>query len=104
VTADNTPTFDVPCLINRTKITSQNCSKEDRRVVLTPRMAFIQASDTIAQALLYLVNRIAEDNRDTPSAYSGADWAHDLLNGGPQLIRNELGVYRSTFTILLKAI
>jgi len=37
------------------------------------------------------------------SALSGADWVHELLTGHPECIRVELGVYRSTFTILLKA-
>ena len=38
------------------------------------------------------------------SALSGADWVDELLTGHPERIRIELGVYRSTFTVLLKAL
>ena len=38
------------------------------------------------------------------SALSGAAWVHELLNGHPERIQNELGVYRSTFTLLIKAL
>jgi len=38
------------------------------------------------------------------SSLSGASWVNELLTGHPERIRNELGVYRGTFTILIKAI
>jgi hypothetical protein len=37
------------------------------------------------------------------SALFGADWVHELLTGHPERIRNELGIYQSTFTMLVKA-
>ncbi|KAF8493005.1 hypothetical protein F5888DRAFT_1595820, partial [Russula emetica] len=37
------------------------------------------------------------------STLSGIGWVHELLAGHPQRIRNELGVHRGTFTILIKA-
>ena len=38
------------------------------------------------------------------SALTGAEWVVELLNGHPERIRNELGVHRSTFIILVKAL
>ena len=38
------------------------------------------------------------------SALSGASWVHELLNGHPERIWNELGIYQSTFTLLIKAL
>jgi len=38
------------------------------------------------------------------SALSGEGWVQELLNGHPQRIRTELGVHRSTFIILVKAL
>ena len=38
------------------------------------------------------------------SALTGAEWVVELLNGHPEHIRNELGVHRSTFIILVKAL
>src|SRR6267154_2838823 len=37
------------------------------------------------------------------SALSEEDWVNELLSGHPQCIQVELGVYRGTFTVLVKA-
>src|SRR5258708_17670765 len=36
------------------------------------------------------------------SALSGADWVNELLTGHPERIRNELGVHRNTFLVLVE--
>lgn len=68
---------------------------------------------SILQALVRFTHNTTSDSITAPdyphtqhhtSALSGADWVHELLSGHPERIRNELGVYRSTFTVLLKAI
>ena len=51
----------------------------------------------------YLTPRIHRTPYHT-SALSGVGWVHELLNGHPERLRNELGVYRSTFTLLIKAL
>ena len=36
------------------------------------------------------------------SALSGEGWVYELLSGHPERIRNELGIYRSTFLVLIE--
>ena len=53
-----------------------------------------------------MINDLAPLYLRTPyhtSALSGAEWVHELLNGHLQRIRNELGVSRGTFTLLVKS-
>src|SRR6267154_3592531 len=38
------------------------------------------------------------------SALSGEGWVYELLSGHPERIQNELGIYRSTFLILVEVI
>jgi hypothetical protein len=38
------------------------------------------------------------------SVLTGAGWVHELLSGHPERIRNELGVYRGTFIILVEVV
>jgi hypothetical protein len=38
------------------------------------------------------------------SSLSRAHWVHKLITGHPECIWNELGVYQSTFTLLVKAL
>jgi hypothetical protein len=38
------------------------------------------------------------------SALTGADWVHELLNGHPERIRNELGVHKHVFYPLIEAL
>ena len=38
------------------------------------------------------------------SAFTGADWVHELLNGHPERIRNELGVHKHVFLGLVAAL
>jgi hypothetical protein len=83
--------------------------QHDRRVVLSPRaLALIRITDIIIN-LLYIATMIERSAARSPripyhtSALSGAGWVHELLNGHPRRIRVELGIYRSTFTLLVKA-
>jgi hypothetical protein len=38
------------------------------------------------------------------SAFTGADWVHELLNGHPECIHNELGVHKHVFDGLIAGI
>lgn len=38
------------------------------------------------------------------SAFTGADWVRELLNGHPERIRNELGVHKHVFLGLIAAL
>ena len=38
------------------------------------------------------------------SALSGEGWVQELLTGHPERIRNELGMYRNTFLVLVEAV
>jgi hypothetical protein len=54
-----------------------------------------------------VIDRITAQYHCTPyhtSALSGEDWVQELLSGHPQCIRNELGIYQSTFIVLIKAL
>ncbi|SRR6266404_6497579 len=67
--------------------------------------ALRQVVDSVGR--LFDEDRIAaQDLRSSyyTSAVSGEDWVQDLLNGDQQRIRNELGVHRSTFILLVKAL
>jgi hypothetical protein len=76
-------------------------------VVLSPHLLVI-----IQSLVRFTYNTVSDfianpDYFHTPHhtyALSGADWVQELLSGHPERIRNELGIYRSTFTVLLKAI
>src|SRR6201990_742487 len=82
--------------------------QDDRRVVATPQVLLLIH---IAAAIVQLSCDVVMDHFTslyvrTPyhtSILSGAGWVQELLTGHPQRIRNELGVYRGTFTILVKA-
>jgi hypothetical protein len=71
-----------------------------------------QLSRIVAGALVDAIYQIAVDYASrvrlrTPyhtSALSGAGWVQELLTGHPERIRNELGVYRGTFVLLIKAL
>jgi hypothetical protein len=79
--------------------------RHDGQLVLSPEVR------VVLQALVRATYHVVMDYFSplylrTPyhtSALSGADWVHELLTGHPECIRNELGVYRSTFTMLVKA-
>ena len=79
-----------------------------RPVVLPPRvLAIIRITDILIH-LVYLavLERFAARAPPIPyhtSALSGAGWVDELLNGHPRRIQTELGVCRSTFTLLVKA-
>ncbi|KAH9953769.1 hypothetical protein BGW80DRAFT_1132489, partial [Lactifluus volemus] len=57
-------------------------------------------SNTILNVMAPLYHRIPYHT----SSLSGEAWVQELLTGHPQRIRNELGVYRSTFIMLVRAI
>ena len=82
--------------------------RRDGQVVALPpryRAIFLSVIHLILEITLkgYLTPHIPRTPYHT-SALSGASWVHELLNGHPERIRNELGVYRSTFTLLIKAL
>jgi hypothetical protein len=70
------------------------------------RLAYLRILLDILTRLLYAM---IASMRSPPipyhtSALSGADWVCELLAGHPKRIRAELGVYRSTFAMLLRTI
>jgi hypothetical protein len=79
-----------------------------RPVVLPPRvLTIIWITDVLIHlAYLAVMQRFAARSLRIPyhtSALSGAGWVDELLNGHPRRIQTELGVCRSTFTLLVKA-
>jgi hypothetical protein len=70
-------------------------------------LLLIQITGIIIQLTCKLViDQLAPLYLRTPyhtSALSGAGWVHELLTGHPERIQNELGVSRSTFTLLVKS-
>ena len=77
-------------------------------MVLSPRaLKLVQIIDVLV-CLTYIVvmERLTARTPRIPyhtSALSGEDWVDELLSGHPRCIRVELGVYRGTFTVLVKA-
>ena len=82
--------------------------EQNRRVVLSPRaLKLVQIIDVLVR-LTYIVvmERLTARTPRIPyhtSALSGEDWVNELLSGHPWRIQVELGVYRGTFTVLVKA-
>jgi len=81
----------------------------DRQVALPPD---VQAVLQAVAVLVRITYNIVMDHyaplyinppHDT-SAFSGEDWVQELLAGHPERIRTELGVHRSTFIVLVKAL
>jgi len=76
--------------------------QRDRQVVRPPRVQAIfrlkiRFLEFLLDVLWFLV-------RDTLTArLTEPDWIHELLTGDPRRIRTTLGVDRSTFTLLVKA-
>jgi hypothetical protein len=70
-------------------------------------LLLIQITGIIIQLTCKLViDQLAPLYLRTPyhtSALSGAGWVHELLTGHSERIQNELGVSRSTFTLLIKS-
>lgn len=82
--------------------------QHDRRAVAPPQvLLLIQIAAVVVQLSCNIVmEHFSPLYLRTPyhtSALSGAAWVNELLSGHPERIRNELGVYRGTFTVLLKA-
>jgi hypothetical protein len=86
--------------------------QHNEQVVLSPHtVAFLQISGVVISILYKFLNRrlaelALERRRRIPyhtSILSGENWVQELLTGHPERIRVELGVYRSTFAILFKA-
>jgi hypothetical protein len=82
--------------------------QHDGRMVAPPQVVLLIQIAAIAVELSsnFVMNHFAPLYLRTPyhtSALSGAAWVNELLTGHPKRIRNELGVYRGTFTILLQA-
>ncbi len=83
--------------------------QHDGQVVLPPHAdALFRVTDlTIWLTGLFLKHYVALRSPPVPydtSSLSRAGWIHELLTGHPECIRNELGVYRSTFILLVKAL
>jgi hypothetical protein len=79
------------------------------QVVMTPdvQLVFLLFSLILQIIDNYIVEELAPHYNHTPyhtSALSGEHWVQELLAGHPERIRTELGVYRSTFIVLVKAI
>ena len=82
----------------------QEPQQHNGRVALSPQVL------AVLEALVRVTYHVAMDYLTplylcTPyhtSALSSADWIHELLTGHPERIRNELGVYRGTFMLLVK--
>jgi hypothetical protein len=106
-------TYVIPPTPSPDTMSDQESRRQDNQLELQQHneQAFRQISAVVATILYHLLSRrltqlTLERRRRIPyhtSALSGADWVHELLSGHPERIRVELGVYRSTFTILLKA-
>ena len=82
--------------------------QQQRRALLRRQLLLLlQITALVVQvACNGVINDLAPLYLHTPyhtSALSGAEWVHELLNGHPQRIRNELGVSRGTFTLLVKS-
>ena len=63
--------------------------------------AFTLANIVATDALIYtdpLYNKLLYHT----SAFSGADWVWELINGHPKCIRNELGVHKHVFHALVE--
>lgn len=85
-----------------------------RPLVLTPpspralgALAVLRIANVSVQLVrIILERRRAERARRIPyhtSALTGAMWVNELLTGHPGRFRTELGVHRSTFILLVKA-
>jgi hypothetical protein len=83
--------------------------RQHRRPVVLPPcvLTIIRITDVLIHlAYLAVIQHFAVRSLRIPyhtSALSGAGWVDELLNGHPWHIRTELGVCRSTFTLLIKA-
>jgi hypothetical protein len=95
--------------------------QDDDHVVLQHNEQVVLQHDARFQAIILItrifillvhqkmMSRLAELNRRKRIPYhtstlSGIDWVHELLSGHPERMRTELGVYRGTFIILVKAL
>jgi hypothetical protein len=71
-------------------------------------LAVIQIAEIFITLLRYsIMRRLLEVNRRIPyhtSILSGAGWLDELLTGHLEHIWTELGVYRGTFALLVKAL
>ena len=74
-----------------------DCWSDQREVVI--RQGLQVAGILVGLIGDYLIDHFARDNDSEDE-----DWVQELLSGHPECIRNELGVHRSTFIVLLKAI
>ena len=93
---------------SRRQDNQQEPQQHDRRVVVPPQVqAFIRVADAFLQLIrIVMMHRAATRTPRIPyhtSALSREAWVQELLTGHPERIRTELGVYRSTFTLLIKA-
>jgi hypothetical protein len=82
--------------------------QDNQLVNMTPEeLLLLQMSVRVVQLVCTIaMEEYTSRSLRTPyhtSALSGAGWVCELLNGHPQRIRNELGVSRSTFIVLLKS-
>jgi hypothetical protein len=84
--------------------------QHDRQVEpLSPHvLALLQVVEIIIHLLhIAVAGHFAAAHNRIPyhtSALSGEAWVQELLTGHPKRIRSELGVERSTFIVLLKAV
>jgi hypothetical protein len=81
--------------------------QHDGQVIPPPPPRIIMYTLAVLVELTYnvMMDRFAPLYLRTPyhtSALSGASWVHELLNGHPKRIRNELGVDRGTFIVLIE--
>ena len=82
---------------------SSDDSDYEHRRQLVLQCAVLVTYAAGAAALIYgvpLYNKIPYHT----SALTGADWVHELLNGHPERIRNELGVHKHVFSGLITAL
>jgi hypothetical protein len=82
--------------------------QHDGRAIAPPQvLLLVQITAVVVQLSGNLVMELfAPLYLHTPyhtSVLFGAAWVNELLTGHPERIRNELGIYRGTFTVLIKA-
>jgi hypothetical protein len=88
----------------------EELQQPNRQAVLPPQAmpAICQVIGVLAHiAYEIMIDRIAAQYKRIPyhtSILSGEGWVHELLAGHPERMRKELGVYRSTFIVLVKAL
>jgi hypothetical protein len=81
--------------------------ESDNEEIQRRRLAFLSSATaicTVCQAAIELVTPNIDRTPYHTSILTGEAWVQELLTGHPRRIRNELGVYRQTFSTLVETL